>query len=80
MSIKDYFKSIYLPLFAIFSITILFFVFLTTHIGLKDNISSSILLCLLLEMFMSLLIYTVGLNKEERGKIILLLNTKLKNK
>lgn len=80
MSIKDYFKSIYLPLFAIFSITILFCVFLTTHIGLKDNISSSILLCLLLEMFMSLLIYTVGLNKEERGKIILLLNTKLKNK
>lgn len=70
MSIADYFKSVYLPLLTVFLGSILLCFFLVTYIRLGNDISSALLVFLLLETFMFVLIYVIGLDSFERKQLI----------
>lgn len=70
MSIKDYFKSIYSPLFLIFSISIFICFFLLKYLNMGNDIFSALSVCILLEISMIALIFIIGLNSLERVKLV----------
>lgn len=77
MSIKDYFKSIYSPLFLIFSISIFICFFLLKYLNMGHDIFSALSVCILLEISMIALIFIIGLNSSERIRLVELLKHKI---
>lgn len=70
MSIKDYFTSIYSPLFLIFTISISICFFLLNYLNIGNDILSVSLFCILSEISIITLIFIIGLNSSERIKLI----------
>ena len=78
MAFVDYCKSIYVPLFLVFSLSILFSYFLTTYMDLGNSLLSVILFCCLFEFFIFILIYMFGVKNEERTKLLSLIRNRIK--
>lgn len=65
----------YLPLTIVFVLSVLFGSFLSLFLG--DSFFSIVLLISLLSLFLIFLVYEIGLNQNERKKIVEFIKTKI---
>ena len=75
MRVCDYCKCVYLPLTIVFVLSVLFGSFLSLFLG--DSFFSIVLLISLLSLFLIFLVYEIGLNQNERKKIVEFIKTKI---
>ncbi|WP_349995986.1 hypothetical protein, partial [Phocaeicola dorei] len=66
---------VYLPLTIVFVLSVLFGSFLSLFLG--DSFFSIVLLISLLSLFLIFLVYEIGLNQNERKKIVEFIKTKI---